>query len=121
MVNLAVNDVACECGSTRLAPNGDIQPGGVCICASCARVFRVTVALTPIRWSELESALCDHPHDLMAFEWTRAAVPPSRRETLSELPLARAGRFRAAERSAVVLCLAFVLVVGLVIARAVFS
>jgi len=121
MINLAANGIACECGSTRLAPEG-VRQGELCICAACARVFAASVTLTPARWSEVERAFAEHrPYDLMAFEWTRNGVHPSRRETLPELPLPRARRFRAAERSGTALGLAFALVIVLVLARAVFS
>lgn len=118
MLNLAGNGIACECGSTRLAPQGEVQSGAVCICANCARVFTVTVALTPARWSDVERALASRPYDLLAFEWTREGVPASRRETLSELPLPRSGRWLAAERSGAALGLVLMVLLGLVIARA---
>jgi hypothetical protein len=121
MINLAGIGIACECGSNRLAPQGQVENGAVCICANCARVFTASVLLTPIRWSDAERALSRRPHDLLAFEWTREGVPASRRETLPELPLPRAGRWLAAERSGTALGLVLMLLLGLVLARAVWS
>lgn len=120
MINLAGNGIECECGSTRLAPQGELQSGAVCICANCARVFAATVTLTPVRWSDVERSLATRPYDLLAFEWTREGVPASHRKTLCELPLPRRGRWRAAERSGAALGLVGLLLLALMLAR-VFS
>lgn len=121
MVNLAVNGVGCECGSLRLAPSGDLGFGEVCICSACARVFRVCVALVPLRWSELERALAGRPYDLHAFAALRDTVLASRRETLPELPLARANRWRPSERAGVAAFVVVCLIGALMLARAVWS
>lgn len=120
MINLAVNAVSCECGSFRLAPHGNILPGEVCICASCARVYRVGVALTPLRWSEVEQELEHRPHDLQAFQWTRAGVPPEKRATLAEL-VERGSHFDAEARSLIALAVVVAFFLGIEVLRVVFS
>ncbi len=121
MITLQSNGVECECGSVRLSPIA-LEPGQVCICAACARAYRVAVALTPLRWSEVVEALDRLPYDLQAFEWIRNGVPELERRTLPELPLPRSGRFTLAERVGAGVGVALVVLLSaLMTLRAVFS
>ena len=120
MINLAESRARCECGSNRLAPVGDIEPGTLAICGACARTFRVTVALVPVPWSTVDAELELQPYELQAFRWTREGVPPELRRTLPELA-ATGGRFSAAERSAVALFVCFAVAAVLLVLKAVHS
>jgi len=120
MINLADSGAVCECGSKRLAPIGDLELGTLVICGACAAAARVTLALTPVRWSTVEAELADQPYELQAFEWTRQGVPPERRRTLAEIA-ATGGRFNAAERSGVVLFVVLAVAFALVLLKAVHS
>ena len=120
MINLAENGAVCECGSKRLAPVGDLEPGTLAICGACARTFRVCVTLAPVPWSTVDAELASQPYELQAFRWTREGVPPELRRTLPELA-ARGRRLRSAERVQFVLWVAFLVSAALVIAKAVHS
>lgn len=79
MKNIAEARLICECGKTALVPRflGD---GGVCVCAECARAFRVR--LVPVAWSEVETVLRNDEKALSDLDWLRARVPAARRRTL---------------------------------------
>ncbi len=120
MINLAESRARCECGSNRLAPVGNIEPGTLAICGACAATFRVTVALVPVPWSTVDAELEAQPFELQAFQWTRAGVPLALRRTLPELA-ARGEPRRAAERSAVALFVCFAVALVLLVLKAVHS
>ncbi len=120
MLDLADLGVVCECGSKRLAQAGELEPGGLVICAACGHPYRVAVALVPARWSEVETELEGRPHELYAFRWHRQGVLPHARRSLAELRRT-GGRFSATDRAGVALGVVFAVVVGLVVLKAVFS
>lgn len=120
MVDLADLGVVCECGSRRLAPAGELEPGSLVVCASCGHPYRFAVALVPVRWSEVESELEGRPHELYAMRWHRQGVVPHARRSLAELRRS-GGRFTASDRAGVVLGATLVLLLVLVILKAVHS
>ncbi len=120
MINLAKNGVVCECGSKRLAPVGDLEPGSLVICGACARTHRVAIVLAPVCWSTVEEELEHKPHDLQAFQWTREGVPPALRRTLPEM-VERGRRLQRSERTQLVLWLSLFVALALVILKAVHS
>ncbi len=120
MLDLADLGVSCECGSKRLAPAGEFEPGALVICAACAGPARVTVALAPVRWSEVESELEHRPHELYAMRWHRNGVAKPLRRSLAEIRTT-GGRFTASDRAGVVLGAALVLLLVLVVLQAVHS
>lgn len=76
MINLAENGARCECGSSALGPQC-IEPGAICVCASCGRTWRVQpVALLALPWQAAAQELSSD--ELADLEWLRAAVEPSR-------------------------------------------
>lgn len=117
MARIDVQDVACECSSSRLA-SAPSESGRVLLCTECARAY--LAPRKPITWSELERQLGRRTADLYAFGWVRSAVPITKRRTLPERA-ARAGRFNAAERSGAMLGFVFVVLLVLVTFKAVLS
>lgn len=116
-LDLAETTARCECGSSRLAPAVRVEPGALVICAACARAHRVTVTLSAVRWSDVETELEDKPHELYAMRWHRRGVLPQNRRTLAELQLQR-GRFTASDRAGAVLGAVLVAALLLVILKA---
>ena len=76
MINLAENGARCECGSSALGPQR-IEPGAICICATCGRTWRVQpVALAALPWQAAAAELDDETFE--QFEWLRGGVPRGR-------------------------------------------
>lgn len=119
-IDLADSRTVCECGSSRLTPSAPLEPGALVICAACASPHRVTVALSPVRWSDVEQELEARPHELYAMRWHRQGVLPQNRRSLPELQLGRK-RFSAADRSGAILGAVLAALLLLVILKAVIS
>lgn len=139
MVKLAEIGVLCECGADRFAPTGPWKNGEVCICAACARTFRVAASLERVPWVTVKHTLAERPHDLRAFEATWNAVPEAMRHSgpgaygsatiepvsgvigtnVQDFLADRAGRFDRAERWAVALFVAVVVLAIFLILKAV--
>lgn len=116
MVNLTENGIACECGSQRLAASGSsVAIGGLCICASCGKTFRLALKLEAIDWATCALSLSDV--DYVAFGWTLRGLSNS----LQLRALQRRRLPRWPDRAGALLGAVMITLLVLVAARAVWS